>query len=116
MCAEEFFTSRDSNVTLLMIGALGEKVLVRPMGCYTTFNKAIGKVLTAFVKDFTPDEDGKPSMFFDEMVGALKICFKHEGVNYLFVLAPSYIDCPVVTEEELALALIVSPNEIVGTE
>ncbi|MBR5119311.1 MAG: hypothetical protein IK100_11820 [Muribaculaceae bacterium] len=116
MMAEEFFTSQERDVSLLMIGALGEKVLVRPMGCYTTLNKAIRKVLTAFVNNFTPDEDGSPSVFYDERVGNLKIGFKHEGVKYIFVLAPSYIDCPVVTEEELALALIVSPNEITGTE
>lgn len=114
--AEEFFTSQERNVTVLMIGALGEKVSIRPMGCYTTLNKAIKKVLGAFVNYFTPDKDGRPSVFFDASFGHLKICFKRNGVDYLFVLAPSYIDCPVVTDEELGLNLLVLPDEINGTE
>ena len=113
--AEETFNTQEQNVALFMTGALGDKVSIIPMGCYTTFNKAIGKVVSVFVNNFTPDDDGKPAVYFNHEVGELRIAFKHNGTNYNFVLAPSYIDCPVATEEELGLNIILSPNETVFT-
>ena len=115
MAAERAFTTQDRNVNLMLVGALGDKVSITPMGFYTTLNKAIEKVQSVFINHFTPDEDGKPSLFFNHYLGDLRIVFKHNGVNYSFVLTPSYIDCPVTTEEELALNFIVSPNEITFT-
>jgi hypothetical protein len=115
MMAEENFNAQEENVIILMVGELGDKVSVIPMGCYTTFNKAIRKVLSVFINNFTPDDDGKPAVYFNHEVGELRIAFKHNGTNYNFVLAPSYIDCPVATEEELGLNIILSPNETVFT-
>lgn len=113
--AEKAFTSQERNVNIMLVGALGDKVSISPMGCYTTLNKAMEKLLFLFINHFTPDEDGKPSVFFNHYLGDLRIVFKHNGVNYTFVLTPSHIDCPVTTEEELALNFIVSPNEITFT-
>ena len=113
--AEETFNTQEQNVVLFMVGTLSDKVSIIPMGCYTTFNKAIGKVVSVFVNNFTPDDDGKPAVYFNHEVGELRIAFKHNGTNYNFVLAPSYIDCPVATEEELGLNIILSPNETVFT-
>lgn len=113
--AEETFNTQEQNVVLFMVGTLSDKVSIIPMGCYTTFNKAIGKVVSVFANNFTPDDDGKPAVYFNHEVGELRIAFKHNGTNYNFVLAPSYIDCPVATEEELGLNIILSPNETIFT-
>lgn len=113
--AEVAFNAQEQNVVLFMAGALDDKVSVTPMGCYTTFNKAIGKVLSVFTNNFTPDDDGKPAVYFNHEIGELRIAFKHNGANYNLVLAPSYIDCLVATEDELGLNIILSPNETIFT-
>ena len=113
--AEESFNAQEQNVTLFMVGALGDKVSIIPMGCYTTFNKAIGKVVSVLMNNFIPDDDGKPAVYLNHEVGELRIAFKHNGTNYNFVLAPSYIDCPVATSDELALNIVLSPNETIFT-
>lgn len=108
--AEKAFNCQERDVCLMLVKGLGDKVSITPMGYYTTFNKAIEKIISVFVGNFTPDEDGKPSFFFSGTHGDLKILFKHNGTDCAFVLAPSHIDCPVATGGELGLNILVSPT------